>query len=80
MNIVNTVGQNEWLEKLIKETATNHRPVMLQGKQHQAVLVAMEDWEAITETLYLLSIPNMRESIQAGMKEPLEECSQELDW
>jgi antitoxin YefM len=78
MNIVNTIGNQEWLEKLMAETAVSHAPVMIQGKQHQAVLVGLEDWQAITETLYLLSIPNMRESIHVGMNEPLNECVHEL--
>ena len=39
-----------------------------------------ENYLAILETLYLLSIPGMRESIQDGIKMPVAECATELDW
>ena len=39
-----------------------------------------EDWNAISETLNLLSVPGMRESIQEGLKQDLSESSKELDW
>jgi len=44
------------------------------------VLISEEDWEAIQETLYLLSVPGMRESIREGMNTPVEECDEELEW
>ncbi|WP_419584609.1 type II toxin-antitoxin system Phd/YefM family antitoxin, partial [Thiolapillus sp.] len=44
------------------------------------VLVSEEDWNAISETLHLMSIPGMGESIKEGMKTPVSECSEELDW
>jgi len=50
------------------------------GKRNKAVLVSEEDWAAIQETLYLLSVPGMRESIREGMEAPVDECDQELDW
>ncbi len=49
-------------------------------KRNKAVLVSEEDWSAIQETLYLLSVPGMRESIREGMDTPVEECDEELDW
>ena len=45
-----------------------------------SVLIAEEDWAAIQETLFLLSIPGMRESIKAGMAEPADACATEIDW
>ena len=44
------------------------------------MLVSQDDWNAIQETLYLLSVPGMRESIRAGMAEPVDQCVTELDW
>ena len=44
------------------------------------MLVSEEDWNAITKTLHLLSIPGMRESIKGGLDQDLSECSKELDW
>ena len=45
-----------------------------------AVLVSEDDWKAIQETIYLLSIPGMRESIRQGLKTPIKECSKEPSW
>ena len=65
---------------LVDEVAEAHKPVIIKGKRASAVLVSEEDWDAIQETLYLLSIPGMKESIKKGMETPIEECSEELDW
>ena len=65
---------------LVDEVASEHKPVTIKGKRASAVLVSENDWEAIQETLYLTSIPGMRESIKEGLATPVEECSEELDW
>ena len=80
MNIINVTEARAKLYTLIDETAASHQPVIITGKRGNAVLVSEEDWNAISETLYLLSVPGMRESIKEGMKQDLSECSQELDW
>lgn len=68
------------LYRLMDEAAQSHRPVLISGKRNNAVLIAEEDWAAIQETLYLLAVPGMRESIKAGMAEPIDTCAAELDW
>lgn len=68
------------LYRLIDETAQSHMPIRITGKRHNAVLISEEDWSSVQETLYLLSVPGMRESIKKGMETPVEECSTELDW
>ena len=68
------------LYKLVDRTADSHEPVQITGKRNNAVLVSEEDWRAIQETLYLLSIPGMRESIRKGLKTPIKKCSPNLDW
>lgn len=68
------------LYRLIDETAVSHQPIVITGKRNNAVLVSEEDWSAIQETLFLLSIPKMRESIREGMETPVSECDEELDW
>ncbi len=68
------------LHNLIDEAARTHRPIMSTGKRVNAVLLAEEDWNAINETLHLVSIPGMRESIREGMESNLEDCERELDW
>lgn len=68
------------LYRLIDEAAASHQPLLISGKRNKVVLIAEEDWSAIQETLYLASIPGMRDSIRAGMAEPVEKCSERLDW
>lgn len=68
------------LYKLLDEVAQSHEPVQIAGKRNSAVLIAENDWRAIQETLYLTSIPGMRESILEGMATPVDECGEELDW
>lgn len=67
------------LYRLIDEAAEFHQPIVITGKRNTAVLVAEEDWAAIQETLFLLSVPGMRESIREGMDTPVEQCDEELD-
>lgn len=68
------------LYRLIDEAASTHTPILITGKRSNAVLIAEEDWRAIQETLYLLSIPGMRESICEGLNTSIEECAKGLDW
>ena len=68
------------LYRLIDEVASSHQPLLISGKRNKAVLISEEDWAAIQETLFLLSVPGMRESIRAGMDSPVDECSRALDW
>ncbi len=68
------------LYKLIDETAKDSEPIYISGKRNNAVLLSEDDWRAVEETLYLLSIPKMRESIVKGMKTPVDKCSDKLTW
>ena len=68
------------LYRLIDQASESHQPILISGKRSSAVLVSAEDWQAIQETLYLLSVPGMRESIQQGMAEPLSESATAVAW
>lgn len=80
MTILNATEARSKLYSLIDEATRTHQPIVITGKRGNAVLVSEEDWNAISETLHLLSVPGMRESIKEGMNEPITECSKELDW
>ena len=80
MTILNATEARAKLYRLIDEAADSHHPIVIRGKRGNAVLISEEDWNAISETLNLLAIPGMRESIQEGMKTPASECAKELDW
>ena len=68
------------LYKLVDRASSSHEPVQITGKRSSAVLIGEEDWRAIQETLYLLSIPGLRESIRKGMKTPAKKCNESLKW
>lgn len=70
----------ENFDQVIENVATSHEPIFIIGKGHNAVLVSEDDWSAIQETLHLLSIPDMGESIKEGLKTPINECDEDLDW
>ena len=80
MTAITATEARKRLYTLIDDVAESHAPVQIAGKRNAAVLVSEEDWRAIQETLYLASIPGMRESIQEGLKTPVEECDEELTW
>ncbi len=68
------------LDTLIDRAAESHEPIQITGKHGNAVLVAEEDWSAIQETLHLLAVPGMRESIKEGLATPVEDCAKSLSW
>lgn len=68
------------LYKLLDEVSESHEPVQITGKRGNAILIAEDDWRAVQETLYLHSVPGMKESIVEGLKTPVDECDEELDW
>ena len=82
MNIVTASEARANLYRLIDESAASHHPVIIKGKRNTAVLVSAEDWASIQETLFLTSIPGMRESILEGMNAPRTDFvkESELDW
>jgi antitoxin YefM len=68
------------LYKLLDETMTSGEPIHITGKRSNGILISESDWRAISETLYLLSISGMRESIRKGLKESIDKCSTEIQW
>ena len=80
MNTLTASEARTRIYRLLDEVAQSHEPVHITGKRNSAVLISEDDWRAIQETLYLLSIPGMKESIIEGMQTPVEECAEELDW
>ncbi len=68
------------LHQLIDEVAATHRPLLITGRRNKAVLVAEEDWNAIQESLFLMSVPGMREATREGMNTASEECDEEPGW
>ncbi len=68
------------LYSLVDEVKESHDPIQIVGKRSSAILISEEDWRAIQESLYLTSIPGMRESIKKGIETPVEECDEDVGW
>jgi antitoxin YefM len=80
MATVSATEARKRLYALIDEVRASHEPVQITGKRGNAVLLSEEDWRAIQETLHLVSIPGMRESILEGMATDASELSSEPGW
>ncbi|MEP7354954.1 MAG: type II toxin-antitoxin system Phd/YefM family antitoxin [Acidobacteriota bacterium] len=78
--ILNASQARADLYSLLDEASESHEPILITGKRSNAVLLSEQDWNSIQETLYLLSIPGMRESIREGLKTPVDVCSKTVRW
>ncbi len=66
--------------QLIQTLESEHEPVAIKNKDSTVIMIAKSDWNAIQETLYLTSIPDMKKSIVKGLKTPLSKCSKKINW
>ena len=80
MTAIKVTDARKNLYRLVDEVAVSHEPILISGKRTNAVLISEHDWRANQETLYQLSIPGMRESIRKGIKTPVDECTEDIDW
>lgn len=80
MKTIDASDASNNLPQLLAETATSHEPIHILGSPTSGILISEEDWRAVQETLHLLSITGMRESIREGMAAPLDQCAKELTW
>lgn len=80
MTILNATEARAKLYTLIDQAAETHEPIVIRGKRANAVLLSEEDWTAVNETLYLLSVPGMRETIREGLETSLTDCDKDIGW
>ena len=80
MTTISATQARKILYQLLDQVSDTHEPIQISGKRGNAILIGEEDWRAVQETLYLVSIPGMRESIREGMQTPVDECEEDVDW
>jgi prevent-host-death family protein len=80
MTSITATEARKQLYKLLDDVSDSHEPVEITGRRGNAVLVGEDDWRAVQETLYLVSIPGMRESILEGLATPVDRFADKLDW
>ncbi len=79
MTILNATSARKNFFKLMKDTVTTHKPIYITGKKGNVVVLSEEDFHSMQETLYLSSIPGMREKIINGLKVSLDELVEDAD-
>ena len=80
MQTISATAASSIIYKLLDDAAASHEPIQITGKRSNGVLVSEDDWRSIQETLYLVSIPGLRDSIREGLAAPISECDKELNW
>jgi prevent-host-death family protein len=80
MTTITATEARKSLYRLLDEVSESHEPIQITGKRGNAILISEDDWRAVQETLYLHSIPGMKESIVEGLNTPVDKCDEELDW
>lgn len=80
MTAISATEARKRLYQLLDDVAQSHEPIQITGKRSSAVLISEDDWRAIQETLFLCSVPGMRESIVEGLNTPIDRCDKDLDW
>ena len=80
MTVLSATEARSNFYRLMDQASSSHEPILITGKRGNAILLSEEDWKSIQETMFLLSIPGMRESIRDGLSTPIEDCREELDW
>jgi PHD/YefM family antitoxin component YafN of YafNO toxin-antitoxin module len=80
MPVLNVNNIKNKLDIILEEVQNTYEPLLITGEKHSAVLISEEVWRSIEETLYLTSIPGMKESIINGMKENIENCPSSIEW
>jgi len=80
MTSITAADAQDKLSALVEQTATEHKPLLITGRNSSAVLVAEEDWRGLQETLYLLSVPGMRDKLEEGLRTDIKDCSTDPGW
>lgn len=80
MKTITATQARKEIYRLLDEASETHEPIQITGKRSNAVLIGEDDWRSIQETIYLTAIPGMQESIIEGLRTPIEDTDEELDW
>ena len=65
--------------ELLNRTVKYNEPVSISTKNGNAVLISEDDYNSLMETLYLTSVPGMKEKLIDGIHTPIAEC-EDFEW
>ena len=74
MSVINATTARANFYKIVDEAIDSHEPICVTAKKGNVIIISEDDWRSMQETLYLLSIPGMRESLIEGKNTPTSEC------
>lgn len=82
MTNTNITNFRKKIYELLDQTIKYNEPINISTKNGNAVVLSEEDYNNIMETLYISSIPGLKEDIIEGMKENVEDCvsEDEVEW
>ncbi len=80
MKTISITKARQDLYNLVDEALINSEPIQITSKRGNAILISSDDWNAIQETLYLISVPELKNSIIEGLNTPLDECLEDIEW
>lgn len=82
MTNTNITSFRKDIYELLEQTIKYNEPINISTKNGNAVVLSEEDYNSLMETLYISSIPELKEDIIKGLKEPIEDCidEEEVEW
>lgn len=79
MESVNVTSLRKNLYSFLDNAIRFNEPLSVSTKSGKAVIISEDDYNDLMETLYVSSIPHMREKIIEGLNTPLSECVSESE-
>ena len=82
MTNVNITNFRKDIYELLEQTIKYNEPLNISTKNGNAIVISEEDYNNLIETLYISSVPGLKEKITKGLKEDLKDCidENEVKW
>ena len=83
MTSISATKARENLYQLISDVNSNNSAITITNNRGKnAVILSEDDWNAVQETLYLMSVPGLADSIIEGGRAPIDDClaEDEVEW
>ena len=77
MKRVNVTNLRNNIYEYLNQTICYNEPITISTKNGNAVILSEEDYNNLMETLYINSVPGLKDDLIKGMKDSLEECASE---
>lgn len=82
MTNTNITNFRKDIYELLEQTIKYNEPINISTKNGNAVVISEEDYNNLIETLYISSVPGLKEDIMKGLKEDVDDCvdEEEVKW